>query len=259
MKKCKICESKEIGLRLKIKKDYNIYKCENCQVNFLYPFSENVEKIYDEKYFKRWYLNFYDERKKYFKSLLKKIEKYIPQTGKLIDVGCGVGIFLEVMKEKNYEVCGYDISDFAIDFCRKKGFNVYNKSFLELYFPESSFDLITFFDVVAHLKEPINYLQKCKKMLKKDGVILIKTPLHSNFLFFIAKFLSFIGKSKSILHLPAQIYHFDKNSILKIADITGFKIKKIIITREFINKRISLVNIWKFFFEKSMIVVLKNE
>ena len=189
MKKCNLCESDKVNLMLKVG-NYKIYKCENCHVKFLYLFPENIEKIYDEEYFKKWYLSSYKERKKYFKLLLGKIKinEYVFPGSKLIDIGCGIGIFLEIMKEKNYEVYGQDISDFAVDFCVKKGFRMYDKPMSEIDLPENFFDLVTLFDVIAHLKKPNIYLQKCKRILKKKGILIIKTPLHSNFIFFIAKF-----------------------------------------------------------------------
>jgi 2-polyprenyl-3-methyl-5-hydroxy-6-metoxy-1,4-benzoquinol methylase len=254
---CPVCkgESKKF---LKIK-NFEIFRCKSCRVLFLYPFPEKIEEIYNDDYFKKWYLKFYGERKKYLENLWEKIKRYAPKKGKVLDIGCGVGIWLEVLKEKGFEVCGQDISNFAVDFCKKKRIYIYNQNLTEIDLPENTFDLITMFDVIAHLKTPLEYLKKCKKILKKEGTIIIKTPLHSNFLFFVAKILSFIKKSKSILHIPAQIYHFDKNSISNLARIGDLKVVKIMLINEFVNKKISFLNIWKFFMEKSMIVILKNE
>jgi len=255
--RCPICEGESKNF-LKIK-DFEIFKCENCSVLFLYPIPEKIEEIYNDDYFKKWYLRFYGERKKYFENIWEKIKNYIPDKGKVLDIGCGVGIWLEVLKEKNFEVYGQDISQFATNFCRKRGITIYNQTLIEIDLPENTFDLITMLDVIAHLKNPLEYLKKSKKILKNEGIIVIKTPLHSNFLFFISKLLSSFKKSKSILHIPAQIYHFDKNSISKLVDILGLKILKIFVVKEFINRKISFLNIWKFFMEKSMIIILKNE
>ncbi|MCM8818095.1 MAG: class I SAM-dependent methyltransferase [Candidatus Omnitrophica bacterium] len=255
MVKCLICNGFS---RLRFKsQSFKIYQCEDCKTSFLYPLPVNTEKIYDNNYFTLWYIKVYEERKKYFKNLLKKLKKYIPEKGKILDVGCGIGIFMSLMKENDYQVYGQDISSFALDFCKEKGFKVYN--YLSEINSQEKFDTITMLDSIAHIKNPIDYLQKCKKLLKQNGVLIIKTPLHSNYLFMIAKILKFTIKEKSILHLPAQIFHFDKYSISKLAKLTGFKLKKIIIFKEFIDKKISFYNIWKLLIERSMIVILKNE
>ncbi|MCM8785900.1 MAG: class I SAM-dependent methyltransferase [Candidatus Omnitrophica bacterium] len=254
MVKCTFCAGNTF-LKIKIK-NWKIYQCKSCKISFLYPFPEQIEKIYNEKYFERWYLPTYEQRKKYLERIFLKIEPYIVQKGKVLDIGCGVGIMLELMKEKGFEVVGQDISQFSIEFCKKKGFKVYS-SISEIN-SENRFDLITMIDVIAHIKDPLYYLQKCKKLLKSEGFLIIKTPLHSNFIFFVGKIFSFIEKSKSFFHIPAQIYHFDKNSFFKIAQLLDLKLVKILIFKEFISKKFNLFNIYKFFVEKSLVIILRN-
>jgi 2-polyprenyl-3-methyl-5-hydroxy-6-metoxy-1,4-benzoquinol methylase len=253
MVKCLFC-GENSTLKLKIE-NYKIYFCKKCEISFLYPLPENIEKIYNKEYFENWYLPYYNERKKYFERIYLKLKKFIPENGKLLDIGCGVGIFMEMMKEKKYEVIGYEISQFAIEFCKKKGLKVFDS----LNFSEKTFDIITIMDVIAHVKNPIIYLDEIKKILKKNGILIIKTPLHSNYMFFISNTFPFTLKSKAILHIPAQIYHFNKNSILKMAEIKNFKVEKIFIIKEFITRKLSFFNIWKFFVEKSIVAVLRNE
>ncbi|MCM8767772.1 MAG: class I SAM-dependent methyltransferase [Candidatus Omnitrophica bacterium] len=254
MVKCNFCDGKTL-LKVKIK-FWKIYQCKNCKISFLYPIPEKIEQIYNQKYFERWYLPTYQQRKKYLEKIFLRIEPYISQKGKVLDIGCGIGILLELMREKGFEVIGQDISQFSIESCKKKGFKVYSS--INNINSENQFDIITMIDVIAHLKEPSNYLQKCKKLLKPNGFLIIKTPLHSNFFFFITKIFSFIEKSKSILHIPAQIYHFDKNSFFKISKLFDLKLVKIFIIKEFIDKKINFLNIWKFFMEKSLVVILQN-
>ncbi|MFN4227470.1 MAG: class I SAM-dependent methyltransferase [Candidatus Ratteibacteria bacterium] len=254
MVKCGFCSGNSL-LKIKIS-GWDIYQCKSCKVSFLYPIPDKVEKIYNEKYFERWYLPTYQQRKKYLEKMFLRIEPYIVKKGKVLDIGCGVGILLELMKEKGFDVFGQDISQFAIEFCKKKGFKVYSS--INEIDKESSFDLITMIDVIAHIKEPLYYLQKCKKLLKTNGILIIKTPLHSNFIFLITKIFSFTGKSKGILHIPAQIYHFNKYSFSKIIKLLDLKLVKIFIFKEFISKKINLFNIWKFFGEKSLVIILKK-
>lgn len=211
---CPICKSK--SYRIWKEKNYKVYRCKNCTVSFLYPLPENVESIYNEKYFQNWYLKYYQERKKYIENLFTLIERHIKERGKLLDVGCGVGILLEVAKKKGWEVYGQDVSSFAVNYCRDKGFNVYDKPLPELNLSHYSFDVITIFDVMAHLKDPLSYMNMCAKFLKPGGYLIIKTPYHSPLLFFIANILSFTGKSRSLLHIPAQIFHFNSQSLNSI-------------------------------------------
>lgn len=250
---CPLCKGK--SYRIWKERNYKVYRCRKCTVAFLNPVPENVEKIYSEDYFQKWYIRFYNERRRYIEQLFSLIEKYIKGKGKLLDVGCGVGILLEVAKEKGWEVYGQDISNFAVDYCRNKGFfNVYNKPLPELNIPEHSFNVITMFDVIAHLKDPLSYINTCIKLLKPGGYLIIKTPYHSPLLFFIANILSFTGKSKSLLHIPAQIFHFTLQSQIsmlscnlnllytnRIKDFSSLYTKNILC----IIKNLSMVTIWQ--------------
>jgi len=254
MVNCSLCKS-ESKLIWK-EKNYKLYRCLNCKVVFLYPVPE-TEKIYNRDYFEKWYLRYYDKRKQYFKNLIEKLQNYLPEKGKILDIGCGVGIFLDIMKENGWDVCGQDISPFAVEYCKKKGFRVFKGNVSDIKISEK-FNLITMFDVIAHIPNPLHYLEKTYKLLKKNGILIIKTPYHNNFLFKTVKFLAFTGRSRSLLHIPAQIYHFNKFSIKNLPYKTNFEIIKIIIIKDFIKKKIDLKNMIKFTFgEKSIVLILQ--
>jgi len=252
---CPLCKSE--GVLIWKEKNYKLYRCLNCKVTFLYPVPE-TEKIYNRDYFEKWYLKYYDERKQYFKNLIEKLKSYIPKKGKILDIGCGAGIFLDIMKEMGWNVYSQDISSFAVKYCKNKGYTVY-KNLSEIS-TEGTFNLITMFDVIAHIPDPLHYLEKVYKLLKEDGVLVIKTPYYSNFLFKTAKFLAFTGRSRSLLHIPAQIYHFNPFSLKKILEIERFLIKDIFYTDEFFSN-FSILNalIKTIFNEKSIISIsIKN-
>ncbi|HOL22431.1 MAG TPA: methyltransferase domain-containing protein, partial [bacterium] len=137
---------------------------------------------------------------------------------------------------------------------RNKGFDVYDKPLPELNLPENSFDIITMFDVIAHLKDPVSYIKTVAKILKSGGYLIIKTPYHSPLLFFLSNILSFTGKSRALLHIPAQIFHFNPQS-LNLILTDGFKLLNISRTYDFsssdkrgiihIIKSDSLITIWQ--------------
>ncbi|MCM8762739.1 MAG: class I SAM-dependent methyltransferase, partial [Candidatus Omnitrophica bacterium] len=231
-----------------------VYRCRGCKVAFLQPVPEVPEIIYSESYFQKWYIKYYKERKRYLEELFSLCEKSLDRKGNLLDVGCGIGILLDVAKEKGWEVYGQDISLFAVNYCRSKGYNIYDKPLPELNLPNNSFDVITIFDVLAHLKDPVSYINTCAKLLKLGGYLVIKTPYHSPLLFFIAGILSFTGKSRSLLHIPAQIFHFNPQSLriiliddfillktIKLTDFSSFQRGKFIC----ITKNKSIISIWQ--------------
>ncbi len=228
---CPVCKVKSYLIWRE--RQYRVYRCKNCKVAFLYPLPEDTSFIYNDAYFKNWYIKYHSERKNYIKKLFSIIERDIELKGKLLDVGCGTGILLEVAKEKGCEVYGQDISPFAVTHCRNKGFDVYDKPLPELNLPENSFDIITMFDVIAHFKDPVSYIKTVAKILKQGGYLIIKTPYHSPLLFFLSNLLSFTGKSRALLHIPAQIFHFNYQSLNLLLSNNNLKLINSIIIDDF--------------------------
>jgi SAM-dependent methyltransferase len=228
---CNICQSQSYPIWQD--KQYTAYRCRNCGVAFLGPIPGDPGNIFNEHYFRKWYVGYYEGRKEYLKELWSVVEKYFSSPGKLLDVGCGTGIFLELMREKNAEVYGQDISPSAVSFCRDRGFEVFEEPLPSSGIEEEAFDTITMWDVLAHLKDPMTYLNECRKILKPGGHLIIKTPFHSRKLFHLANRLKFTGKSRGLLHIPAQIYHFDPSSLRMVLEkFAGFECKELLVIPE---------------------------
>jgi len=222
---CPICKDKSFtvwkeGL-------YRVNRCENCGVAFLNPLPENPVRIYNEDYFRKWYIKYYAERSGYTGKLFSLVEKQAEARGKLLDVGCGAGILMEAVREKGWEACGQDVSPFAVEYCTNKGFKVYANPLPETDIPENSFDIITMFDVLAHLRDPLSYLLACRRLLKPGGCLAVKTPSHTPLLFNVARLFSFTGKSRVLLHVPAQIFHFDRKALACVNKAAGLKLLRI--------------------------------
>ncbi len=262
MENCPVCKS---GIFLIWKeKAYRAYMCKKCRVAFLHPLPENPSAIYNGEYFNKWYIKYYSERKAYNGKLFSMVQRYAGRKGKLLDVGCGAGIFMEAAREKGWDVYGQDISPFAITHCRGRGYAVYDRPLPETCIEENSFDVITMMDVIAHLKDPVSYIRYSYKLLKPGGYLVIKTPHYSVSLFLLANLLSFTGKSRALLHIPAQIFHPAKQTFMEIAERENFTIASCRDLREFSfpllrSLKVTVSGILKFCrFEKSMFLVLRK-
>jgi SAM-dependent methyltransferase len=97
------------------------------------------------------------------------------QNPKILDVGCGTGANLEMLKQYG-ESEGVDVSDDALEFCRKKGLKVHKGLAEELPFEDETFDLVTALDVVEHLDDDIAGLKEMLRVLKTGGKTLIFVP-----------------------------------------------------------------------------------
>ena len=103
------------------------------------------------------------------------VEKLNAQNPKILDVGCGTGANLEMLK--NFGAAeGVDVSDDALEFCKLKGLKAHKGLAEKLPFADESFDIVTALDVVEHLDDDIAGLKEMRRVMKQDGRTLIFVP-----------------------------------------------------------------------------------
>ena len=142
-RKCNSCKSPD-NEKLFEKDGYSIVKCSCCSLIYV---GENItdaelKELYGEKYYKsdddRLFSDYMAEepaRLASAKSRIAKLRKFSPSAGKLLDVGCAAGFFLEASK-KYYDVYGVEFSEYSSAFARNKfGLNVYTGTLEEASFP----------------------------------------------------------------------------------------------------------------------------
>jgi 2-polyprenyl-3-methyl-5-hydroxy-6-metoxy-1,4-benzoquinol methylase len=97
--------------------------------------------------------------------------------GRLLDVGCGDGSFLHRMARHGWTGTGMDFDAQAIAAGRQKyGLDLTVADFMETSFPEASFDAITMSHVIEHVPDPAACFEKCRKLLKPGGRLVVTTP-----------------------------------------------------------------------------------
>lgn len=97
------------------------------------------------------------------------------QSPKILDVGCGTGANLEMLARFG-SAEGVDVSDEALEFCRRKGLTVQKGLAETLPYDDESFDITTALDVVEHLDDDIAGLQEMHRVTKNAGYSLIFVP-----------------------------------------------------------------------------------
>lgn len=109
----------------------------------------------------------------YWRRYLKKLKTQ----GKLLDIGCGIGLFLMRMQDI-YESYGVDISDYAVEQAKRTAVKakIICSNVTQLPFENEFFDIITAFDTVEHLKELDLFFKNTGRILKSGGLLIISTP-----------------------------------------------------------------------------------
>jgi len=163
--------------------------------------------------------NFDKERKVYLKnnkSLLKIIKSL--KYNKLCDVGCGPGFLLSGIKNK--KLFGIENDQSAIRTASKYA-KIYKMDLNKKFKIKDKFDVVVCYHVIEHIKNPVTFLNNLKKILKKNGYLIIGTPDFDS-----AMARRYKNKYR-LLHDKTHISLFSLDSISRLLRDSNFKIKLI--------------------------------
>lgn len=157
------------------------------------PGENEIKKIYEEDYFD-WqdreaaacigYWAYVKEKPLLLEYFGRKVKllKQLGVKGKVLDVGCGHGFFLEAAKERGLEAIGIDLSPQAIAYAKKNKLKVYETDLKDAPFKPNSFAAVTAFQLIEHVTDPVDFLKDVYKALAPNGVILLATPKAEGYL-----------------------------------------------------------------------------
>jgi 2-polyprenyl-3-methyl-5-hydroxy-6-metoxy-1,4-benzoquinol methylase len=121
-----------------------------------------------------------------FKNQVEILTKHmLPQGAKVLDIGCGGGLFLSLLKQRGAQVMGIELSDSRAQYAKTKhGLNI-DKHPIESDFWQGGyaqhFEAVTLWDVIEHVNFPQRTLQSAVNVLKPGGLVLIDTPCRDSF------------------------------------------------------------------------------
>lgn len=95
---------------------------------------------------------------------------------RLLDVGCGEGEFLSVMRALGWSVTGIEPSEQAAEIARSRGISVEQTTFARARLPDELFDAVTMRLVLEALAEPAAALATCRRVLRRGGILWLATP-----------------------------------------------------------------------------------
>ncbi|MCL6500638.1 MAG: class I SAM-dependent methyltransferase [Candidatus Pacearchaeota archaeon] len=144
-------------------------------------------------------------------SRLELVKEY-KKKGKLLDVGCAYGFFLQEAK-KNFVCYGFDTSEYAIKKARKITKANLSVASAERRWPYTNnfFDIITMWGVLEHLKNPKKGIKEARRCIKKGGYLFVQTP---------NKFVRNLIGDKDKTHISKK----NIASWIKLFKANGFKI-----------------------------------
>lgn len=187
--KCYLCSQNDLKIiRTKLRHDIsrNVLKCQACGIVYLEPKGSDLKEYYQQDYRKLYapvigkesssaeIFNIYFP---YQKARINEIKHILNPMMKALDVGCSAGHFLYALKEHVQECVGIEFNKKDAEFVNQKlGIKTYTEPIQNTDIPLEYFDLITAYQVLEHIDDPVGFLTTVYKYLKPDGVLCVEVP-----------------------------------------------------------------------------------
>jgi len=188
---CPVCETSE-ARHVFSKTGFDFVRCISCSTIYVNPqlreditlsyYRQNSQQESSEKKSSAMWLDVLANPKNqawqipYFEEALAILETFIPARGDILDIGCSIGLFMEIAQKHAFKCTGLELESNAAEYALNKGLNVRQQTLQEAAFPANSFDAITLFGVLEHLKSPKVVLQQAFDCLKPGGVMMAIVP-----------------------------------------------------------------------------------
>jgi len=218
-----------IGVILDSKNGFDIIECATCRFKHAIPLptEKELSTYYSEKFYAEsslivdvrkedleWWRMVYAEQYELF-------ERFLPVTRhSILDIGCGLGFFLELGKERGWIPYGIEPSQQASEYAQKLGIEVDNNSFnKETASKLGNFDVVHMHEVLEHISNPVKTLKLCKELIKLGGLLCVITPNDYN------PFQQLLKRDQAWwVDPPTHLNYFDTNSLAHLLVASGFEI-----------------------------------
>jgi 2-polyprenyl-3-methyl-5-hydroxy-6-metoxy-1,4-benzoquinol methylase len=196
-----------------------IVQCEQCGLVYVNPREKLRDIIHSYSMVKdEGYLKEREARSATFLRGLHFLEKYCPQKGRLLDIGCFTGLFLDLARSHGWSVMGIEPSQWAARYARE---NMLEGAIEDFKLEDDSFDVVTMWDVAEHLCDPKSALSMLNRTLKKRGILLLNTFNYDSI------FRKIFGRRYWFIE-RMHIYYFTPRTIVKMLEACNYEVLKII-------------------------------
>lgn len=220
--KCIICGDSRFKF-LFIKKGRTFWQCSNCKFEKQHPLpeKEGLKAYYNGSFEHGLYKEFIaasDMKRITAEYRFNKIRPYIGE-GRLLDVGCADGVFIEQAILAGINAEGIDISQVAIERALSRGVPAICSN-ISNYEPKYPYDIITGFDVLEHVLDPVGFFDSIRRILKPEGILVLTTPNR------LSIFRLLMGR-RWYFYIPEEhLHYFDPETAKRLLNRRGFDLTR---------------------------------
>jgi len=177
--KCRACGCTESDLVETCADPYRVVRCSRCSLVAVRPQPDvcQLANCYGSDYYAEWAGAQALARRELWRRRLRQIRGLHTDGRTLLDVGCGLGTFLELARASGWTVSGTEISPAAAERAGAAlGLEVFCGEVWDAGFPEKHFDVVTLWHVLEHVRDPVRVLRAVSRIAKTNGLVVICVP-----------------------------------------------------------------------------------
>jgi SAM-dependent methyltransferase len=211
------------------KKQFAVVRCGQCGLIRLdpQPSPEELRRYYPDTYWfapdpsivgrlEEWY------RRVVLRGHVRFVERALRSSsaqGPLLDVGCGGGLFLGMMRQRGFRVVGLDFSRAAAAVSwRHQNVPAVAANLEQAPFRPASFAAITMSHVLEHLADPCVYLAAAHRLLEPDGRLVLHVPNAASLQF------QLLGRRWNGIDVPRHLFDYRDRDVERVLGVMGFEV-----------------------------------
>ncbi len=220
----------------------NIVQCKNC--GLIYENPRERETAIEAQYAEVEDPTYEREtggRIRTFSKLLDRLQTFAPASGRLLDVGSYTGVFLELAAGRGWKPVGVEPSRWAARRARERALEVINAPLREARLESQSFDVVTIWDVIEHLHDPLGQLREVHRLLRPNGLLGLST-MDAGCLW------ARLAGRRWPWYMRMHLYYFTRGTLTRMLQEAGFQVleierhKRIVSLRYLLEKGFSLLH-----------------
>jgi SAM-dependent methyltransferase len=210
---------------------YRVQRCTNCGTGVVSPRASDLASIYvDGSYWRSssprtlGYADYRAAEDLYVRTFARRLSFALrggPTSGRALDVGCAAGFCMRALRELGFEAYGVEVSEtIARHAIERLGFDtVHIGTLVDAPFEDHMFDLVTMWDVIEHVADPLALLRRAQELLAPGGLLVLETQNIDS------AFARALGRRWHHYKHAEHIYHFTPPSLRRLLGAAGLEVK----------------------------------
>ena len=223
---CALCGSRARSERFRDGR-FTVVECRGCALVYVTPRLDErvlVERVYDADYWRserpreRGYGDYLGDaalHRRTFERRLRVIARHLPGPGRLLEIGCAAGFFLELMLERGWAAEGVEPSEpMRAECARRLGGARVHAGWPQL----AALDAVFLWDSLEHLPDPVGVLRAGASALRPGGVLVVETQNVES------AFARLLGPRWQHFKHPEHLVHFSPRTLERALRAAGLRV-----------------------------------